>query len=147
MTKEKKYLSSSSFFSGFYEVRRKVQPQGQAWFEAGNSEKFRALVEESGLLWFPHSASPCSAPFTERNLLGSSLLPIFLWPGLLEPSRRKCKLSTWAYVQDSLLKLRRCVSSIIYLWLLLMMNSKSYLNNFIMAHITVGFRSFWPWSE
>ena len=94
MTKEKKYLSSSSFFSGFYEVRRKVQPQGQVGFETGDSEKFRALVEESGLLLFPHVASPCSAPFTERNLLGSSLLLIFLQPGLLEPSRRKCKLAT-----------------------------------------------------
>ena len=87
-----------------------------------DSEQFWALVEESVLLLFPHGASPSSAPFTERNLLDSSLLPIFLWPGLLEPSRRKCKLSTWAYVQDSLLKLRRCVSSVIYLWLLLMMN-------------------------
>ena len=111
------------------------------------------IPSSSGHLWksqvssCSHTcASPCSAPFTERSLLGSSLLPIFLWPGLLEPSRRKCKLSTWAYVQDSLSKLRRCVSSVIYLWLLLMMNRKSYLNSFIKAHITVGFRSFWPWS-
>ena len=78
MTRERKYLSSSSFFSGFYEVRRKVQPQGQMEFEAGDSEQFPVLVEESDLLLFPHGAPPCSAPFTERNLLGSSLLPIFL---------------------------------------------------------------------
>ena len=51
-------------------------------------------------------ASPCSSPFTEMILLGSSLLFIFLWPSLLEPSRRKCKWPTWAYVQDSLLKPR-----------------------------------------
>ena len=52
-------------------------------------------------------ASPCSAPFTERSLLGSSLLPIFLWPDLLEPSRGKCKWSTGVFEQDSLLKLEK----------------------------------------
>ena len=96
---------SSSFLSGFCEVRRKVQPQG--WFE-------RVIQRSSGHLWKSQfsscshtSAFPCSAPFTERSLLGSSLLSIFLWPGLLESSRRKCKWPTWAYVQDSLLKPRR----------------------------------------
>ena len=58
---EKKCLSSSSFFSGFYEVRRKVQPQVQVRFEAGDSEQFRALLEESGLL-FPHVCLPLSCP-------------------------------------------------------------------------------------
>ena len=72
------------------------------------------IPSSSGHLWkrqvssCSHTCvSPCSAPFTERNLLGSSLLLIFLQPGLLEPSRRKCKLATWAYVLDFLLKLRR----------------------------------------
>ena len=103
MIRGKKCLSSS-FLSGFCEVRRKVQPQG--WFE-------RVIQSSSGHLWKSQfsscshtSAFPCSAPFTERSLLGSSLLSIFLWPGLLEPSRRKCKWPTWAYVQDSLLKPR-----------------------------------------
>ena len=71
------------------------------------------IPSSSGHLWrsqvsfWSHTcASPCPASFTERSLLGSSLLPIFLWPGLLEPSRRKCKWPTWAYVQDSLLKPR-----------------------------------------
>ena len=146
MTKEKKYLSSPSFFSGFYEVRRKVQPQGQVGFEAGDSEQFRALLEESGLLLFPHLCLPLSCPLHWKEPVGLFSAAHILMTGLLEPSRRKCKLSTWAYVQDSLSKLRRCVSSVIYLWLLLMMNRKSYLNSFIKAHITVGFRSFWPWS-
>ena len=104
MIREKKCLSSSSFLSGFCEVRRKVQPQG--WFE-------RVIQSSSGHLWKSQfsscshtSAFPCSAPFSERSLLGSSLLSIFLWPGLLEPSRRKCKWPTWAYVQDSLLRPR-----------------------------------------
>ena len=43
---EKKCLSSSSFFLGFCELRRQVQPQGQAGFERFDSEQFQALVEE-----------------------------------------------------------------------------------------------------
>ena len=105
MIREKKCLSSS-FLSGFCEVRRKVQPQGQAWFEFGDSEQFQALVEESGLLLFPHVCLPLSCPlhWKEAIVLFSSAHILMTW--LTEPSRRKCKWPTWAYVQDSLLKPR-----------------------------------------
>ena len=97
---------SSSFLSGFCEVRRKVQPQGQAGFECGDSEQFQALVEESGLLLFPHVCLPLSCPlhWKEAIVLFSSAHILMTW--LTEPSRRKCKWPTWAYVQDSLLKPR-----------------------------------------
>ena len=61
---------SFSFFSGFYEVRRKVQPQGQVGFEAGDSEQFRALVEESGLLLFPHMCLPLLCPLHWKEPVG-----------------------------------------------------------------------------
>ena len=106
MIREKKCLSSSSFLSGFCEVRRKVQPQGQAGFERGDSEQFRALVEESGLFLFPHVCLPLSCPlhWKEPIVLFSSAHILMTW--LTEPSRRKCKWATWAYVQDSLLRPR-----------------------------------------
>ena len=106
MIREKKCLSSSSFLSGFCEVRRKVQPQGQAGFECGDSEQFQALVEESGPLLFPHVCLPLSCPlhWKEAIVLFSSAHILMTW--LTEPSRRKCKWPTWAYVQDSLLKPR-----------------------------------------
>ena len=106
MIREKKCLSSSSFLSGFCEVRRKVQPQGQAGFECGDSEHFLALVEESGLLLFPHVCLPLSCPlhWKEPIVLFSSAHILMTW--LAEPSRRKCKWPTWPYVQDSLLRPR-----------------------------------------
>ena len=107
MTKEKKYLSSSSFFSGFYEVRRKVQPQGQAGFEAGDSEQFRALVEESGLLLFPHMCLPLLCPLHWKEPVGLFSAAHILVACLTEPSRGKCKWPTWTYVQDFLMKPRK----------------------------------------
>ena len=63
------------------------------------------IPSSSRHLWKSHvsscshtCASPCSEPFTERSQLGSSLLLIFLWPGLLESSRGKYKWLMWAYV-------------------------------------------------
>ena len=81
-------------------------PQGQAGFECGDSEQFQALVEESGLLLFPHVCLPLSCPlhWKEAIVLFSSAHILMTW--LTEPSRRKCKWPTWAYVQDSLLKPR-----------------------------------------
>ena len=48
---EKKCPSSSSFFSGFCEVRRKVQPQGPAGFKAGDA------LEQSRPLWKSQNSS------------------------------------------------------------------------------------------
>ena len=103
MIRWKKCLSSS-FLSGFCEVRRKVQPKG--WFERGDSKQFQALVEESGLPLFPHVCLPLSCPlhWKEPIVLFSSAHILMTW--LAEPSRRKCKWPTWPYVQDSLLRPR-----------------------------------------
>ena len=70
---------------------------------------FRAVpgtVEESGLLLFPHVCLPLFCPLHWKEPIGLFSAHI-MWPGLLEPSRRKCKYSTWAFVQDSILKLGR----------------------------------------
>ena len=106
MIREKKCLSSSSFLLGFCEMRRKVQPQGQAGFKCGDSEQFWALVEESGLLLFPHVCLPLSCPLHWKEPVGlfSSAHILLAW--LTEPARGKCKWPTWAYVQDSLLRPR-----------------------------------------
>ena len=88
MTREKKCLSSSSFFSGFLEVRRKVQPPGQAGFWGW---WFRAVLGTCGSVRSP-LVPTCVPPLVLPPLLeGASwtpLLLIFLWPGLLEPSKR-----------------------------------------------------------
>ena len=131
MIREKKCLSSS-FLSGFCEVRRKVQPQVCAGFIFFIFIFFSAqdlnmvILSSSGHLWksqvssCSHTcASPCFALFTERSQLASWLLLIFLWHGLLESSRRKCKWPTLAYVEDFFLKLRRRhIFPVIFLWLL-----------------------------
>jgi len=69
MIREKKCLSSS-LFSGFCEVIRKVQPHVQAGFEHGDSEQFRAFVEESGLLLFPHVYLPLFCPLHWKEPIG-----------------------------------------------------------------------------
>ena len=107
MTRKKKYLSSSS-------SQAFVKPEEESLTPRPGRILRLVTPSSSGHLWkcqvspCSHTcASPCSALFTERNQLGSSLLLIFLWPGLLEPSRGKCKWPTGAFVQDSLLKLRK----------------------------------------
>ena len=70
---------------------------------------FRAVpgtVEESGLLLFPHMCLPLSCPLHWKEPIGLFSSAHILMPWLTEPSRRKCKWATWAYVQDSLLRPR-----------------------------------------
>ena len=125
MTGEKKCLSSC-----FCEVRRKVQPQGQVGFECGDSEQFRTLWKSQVSSCSHMCASPCSAPFTERILLGSSLLLIFLWPGLLNlPEENVNGLHELMYKILSWSQEEAYISRVIYLWLLLkQMSRKNYLN-------------------
>lgn len=108
MAKEKKSLPSSS--SQAFEKRGgTVQPRGQARSEAGDS--LEPFLDAHGRV--RSSLVPTSvhlmvlSPNPESSQLGSSLLPIFFWPGLSEPSRRKRTWPTSAYVPDSLLKPRR----------------------------------------
>ena len=71
-----------------------------------DSAQFRALVEESVLLLFPHECIPLFCPLHWKEPIGLFSSAHILMPWLTEPSRRKCKWATWAYVQDSLLKPR-----------------------------------------
>ena len=130
MIREKKCLSSSSFLLGFCEVRKKIQPQGQVGFECGDSEQFWALVEESGLLLFPHMCLPFSCPLHWKEPIGLFSSAHILMTWLTEPSRRKCKRPTLVYVWDSLLRQEETyIPRLIYLWLLLKQsNRKNYLN-------------------
>ena len=95
------------------------------------------IPSSSGHLWrsqvssCSHTcASPCPALFTERSQLCSSLLPIFLWPGLLSlPEENVNGLHELMYRILSWGQEETFISRVIYLWLLLkQMNRKNYLN-------------------
>ena len=130
MIMEKKCLSSSSFLLGFCEMRRKVHPKARRDLNVG-------ILSSSGHLWKSQAsscshtcASPCPAPSTERSLLGSSLLPIFLWPGLLSlPEENINGLHELMYRILSWGQEQTYISRVIYLWLLLkQMNRNNYLS-------------------
>ena len=89
MAGEKKCLSSSCFFSGFYEVRRNSVVWG--WW-------FWAVPGICGRVRFSLVPTPpfCTVHWKEPIALFS--VAHILWPGLVEPSRRKLKWLTWAYV-------------------------------------------------
>ena len=94
---------------------------------------FRAVpgtVEESGLLLFPHMCLPLSCPLHWKEPIGLFSSAHILMTWLTEPSRRKCKRPTLAYVWDSLLRQEETyIPRLIYLWLLLKQrNRKNYLN-------------------
>ena len=76
------------------------------WIWAGYSmiPAIPGTCGESDPLLFPHVCLPFFYTFIERSWLNSFLLTIFLWHGLLEPSRRN--LNGLHEFQNSLLKPR-----------------------------------------
>ena len=76
------------------EMRRKVQPQGQAGFEHHDSKQFWALVEESVLFLFPHMCIPlfCPLHFLEPTGLFYAAHNLVVW--VTEAFQKKLKWST-----------------------------------------------------